>query len=146
MVAFRWRSLEMMAVSKSLSTARSECLMMKDYIIFHPLSVRFPSSTSNAFGDRLPDNIVQQGGVFLPMWQREALWISFTSPTTKKYALRVFVGRINAVSGVEMDDRADEAQGTETLQDYVVVPGQEWLDGICVAPGIVRQFVAMPCK
>lgn len=31
-------------------------------------------------------------------------------------------------------------------QDYIVVPGQKWLDGICVAPGIVRQFVVMPCK
>jgi hypothetical protein len=45
-----------------------------------------------------------------------------------------------------MDERVDEAQVPETLQDYVVVPGQEWLDGICVAPGIVRQFVAMPRK
>lgn len=104
----------------------------------------FPLFNVSAFGDKLPDNIVQQGGVFLPMWQREALWISFTAP--KKYALRVFVGRVNAVSGVKMDDRTDEAQGIELLQDYVVVPGQEWLDGICVAPGIVRQFAAMPCK
>jgi hypothetical protein len=104
----------------------------------------FPLFNVSAFGDKLPDNIVQQGGVFLPMWQREALWISFTAP--KKYALRVFVGRVNAVSGVKMDDRTDEAQGIELLQDYVIVPGQEWLDGICVAPGIVRQFVAMPCK
>lgn len=100
----------------------------------------FPLFNVSAYRDRLPDNIVQQGGVFLPMWQREALWISFTVPHPKKYALRVFAGRINAVSGHSMDQRSDQ------LQDYIVVPGQEWLDGICVAPGIVRQFVAMPCK
>ena len=106
----------------------------------------FPLFNVSAYKDQLPDNIVQQGGVFLPMWQREALWISFTAPHTKKYALRVFVGRINAVSGQEMDERTQEGQGTQLLQDYVVVPGQNWIDGICVAPGIVRQFVAMPCK
>jgi hypothetical protein len=106
----------------------------------------FPLFNVSAYKDQLPDNIVQQGGVFLPMWQREALWISLTAPYTKKYALRVFVGRINAVSALKMDERTEEAQATELLQDYVVVPGQDWLDGICVAPGIVRQFVAMPCK
>lgn len=30
------------------------------------------------------------------------------------------------------------------MQDYVVVPGQHWLDGIVVEQGNVRQFVAMP--
>ena len=29
-------------------------------------------------------------------------------------------------------------------QDYAVLPEQPWLDGYCVAKGIVRQFVAMP--
>ena len=29
-------------------------------------------------------------------------------------------------------------------QNYVVVPGQPWLDGYCVEKGIIRQFVAMP--
>jgi hypothetical protein len=105
----------------------------------------FPIYNVNAYADRLPDNIVQQGGVFLPMWQREALWINFDTPYRQKYALRIFVGRINAVSGLSMDEKVDEPQGAEMLQDYVVVPGQRWLDGICVAPGIVRQFVAMPC-
>lgn len=106
----------------------------------------FPLYNVSAYSDRLPDNIVQQGGVFLPMWQREALWIRFQAPGLQRYALRIFVGRINAVSGLRMDDRTDEAQATGVLQDYVVVPGQQWLDGICVSPGIVRQFVAMPCK
>jgi hypothetical protein len=29
-------------------------------------------------------------------------------------------------------------------QNYLVVPGQPWLDGYCVEKGIIRQFVAMP--
>jgi hypothetical protein len=105
----------------------------------------FPLFNVNAYADYLAENIVQQGGVFLPMWQREALWINFNSPHRQNYALRVFVGRVNAVSGLKMDERADEIGTANALQDYVVIPGQEWLDGICVAPGIVRQFVAMPC-
>ena len=30
------------------------------------------------------------------------------------------------------------------LQDYIIVPGQLWLDGIADSNGTVRQFVAMP--
>src|SRR5262249_45257694 len=29
-------------------------------------------------------------------------------------------------------------------QNYLVTPGQPWLDGYCVEKGIIRQFVAMP--
>lgn len=102
-----------------------------------------------AYADRLPDKIIAEGGVFLPMWQREALWIDFDSSRmnsfggpSQKYAVRVFVGKINAVSGLKMGEEPPE--GEEQKQDYIVLPGQEWLDGICVEPGVVRQFVAMP--
>jgi hypothetical protein len=60
----------------------------------------------------------------------------------EKYAIRVYVGKINAITGKNMM----EERGTQGEQDHVIVPGQEWIDGICVAPGVVRQFVAMPCK
>ena len=29
-------------------------------------------------------------------------------------------------------------------QNYLVAPDQPWLDGFCVAKGLIRQFVAMP--
>lgn len=32
----------------------------------------------------------------------------------------------------------------KSVQDYVVLPDQPWLDGIATSPGQVRQFVAMP--
>jgi hypothetical protein len=64
----------------------------------------FPLFNVRAYAEVLPDKIVGQGGVFLAMWQREALWMSFNAPYDKNYALRVFVGRINAVSGLEMDE------------------------------------------
>jgi len=34
--------------------------------------------------------------------------------------------------------------GVAPKQDYIVSPGQLWLDGIAIKPGVVRQFVAMP--
>jgi hypothetical protein len=106
----------------------------------------FPLFNVNAYADSLPSELVHQGGVFLPMWQREALWINFRAPYGQKYALRVFVGRVNAVSGLTRDESPQMIDESDPLQDYVVIPGQQWLDGICVAPGLVRQFVAMPCE
>ena len=49
------------------------------------------------------------------------------------------MGNVNAISGLPKHEIAEK-------QDYVVVPNQPWLDGIAVEPGVVRQFVAMPCK
>ena len=46
---------------------------------------------------------------------------------------------INAVSGEEWREGAHRDP-----QDYVVVPGQPWLDGYCVKKGEIAQFVAMP--
>lgn len=106
----------------------------------------FPLHNVAAYADVLPDRIVRDGGVFMPMWQREALWIGLTSTRHARYALRFSIGRINAVTGVSMDEIPDESADGQQVQDYLVVPGQEWIDGICVAPGIVRQFVAMPRK
>ena len=94
-----------------------------------------------AYADRLPDNITESGGVFFPMWQREAMWLNF-GPTNQQCAVRVFMGHVNTISGLTMEETADD-KSDELEQDYIVLPGQEWLDGICVAPGVVRQFVAM---
>jgi hypothetical protein len=101
-----------------------------------------------AYADRLPEKIREAGGVFLPMWQREAMWINFEENAgcwANRYAVRVFVGRVNAISGLPMDEGLTLGEENSPEQDYMVIPGQMWLDGICVAPGIVRQFVAMPC-
>lgn len=65
--------------------------------------------------------------------------------------IKIYVGGINAVSGEPSVPNAATAlrrrnlvKNKESLQDYIVVPGQLWLDGIAVEPGQVRQFVAMP--
>ncbi|KAI5813701.1 hypothetical protein BZA77DRAFT_251239, partial [Pyronema omphalodes] len=88
------------------------------------------------WGDRLP--MEMREGVLMPMWRREAMWIAFEAGRGRSYKLRVMVGGVNAVSGGVGDE------GDEEKQDYVVVPGQQWIDGVVVQPGVVRQFVAMP--
>ncbi len=48
-------------------------------------------------------------------------------------------GKINAVTGEAWANPL-----AHEPQDYVVVPGQPWLDGFAVSRGMIRQFVAMP--
>jgi hypothetical protein len=71
------------------------------------------------------------------MDQSEALWISFSARVP--CAVKIAAGKINAVSGA-----AWPAELHSEPQDYVVVPGQPWLDGFSVGAGLTRQFVAMP--
>jgi hypothetical protein len=75
----------------------------------------------------------------LPMYQAEALWIHFRSPTGYPFAVKVATGKINAVTGESWRDGLNRGP-----QDYVAVPGQPWLDGYVVEKGFIRQFVAMP--
>jgi hypothetical protein len=91
--------------------------------------------------DRLPEHIVRRGGVIMPMWQAEAMWLSFASVWTlgMPCAVKVAAGKINAVSGEPWRDRLHRDP-----QDYCAIPDQPWLDGFSVGKGVVRQFVAMP--
>lgn len=100
---------------------------------------KFPLEHTSKHSANLPDSIASKGGVLLPMYQAEALWISFDSPNDYPFAIKITAGKINAVTGEPW------AQGINDYpQDYVAVPSQPWLDGFCVGEGIVRQFVAMP--
>ena len=73
----------------------------------------FPLYNVGAFSDRLPESIAKSGGVFLPMWQREAMWIQLESSDSKAmYAVRVNVGQVNAISGLTLEEKSRK-------QDYV---------------------------
>ncbi|HSU13726.1 hypothetical protein [Longimicrobium sp.] len=100
---------------------------------------RFPLRHVDDFAGRLPAQWGRHGGVMLPMYQAEALWLSFRSPTGFPFAVKVATGKINAVTGESWRDGLNRHP-----QDYVTVPGQPWLDGYCVEKGYIRQFVAMP--
>jgi hypothetical protein len=99
----------------------------------------FPLRHVDDFGDRLPEKWRPRGGVMLPMFQSEALWISFGRWTDYPFAVKVATGKINAVDGKPW------VSGLEAEpQNYMAVPPQPWLDGYCVEKGVIRQFVAMP--
>src|SRR6266700_2503136 len=100
---------------------------------------RFPVRRVDDYGDRVPEEWRAQGGVFLPMYQREALWIAFDGQHWKPRAVTVGVGKVCAITG----ERWSESLSDRT-QNYLVTPPQPWLDGIAVKKGQIRQFVAMP--
>ncbi|KAL9605902.1 MAG: hypothetical protein Q9179_000923 [Wetmoreana sp. 5 TL-2023] len=90
-----------------------------------------------------------KGGLFLPMYQRGAMWIRLDS--NGQFAIKVIVGGVNVISGGPLVEtsatqlrRLNLFLRNESVQDYVVTPDQLWLDGIASTEGRVRQFVAMP--
>ncbi len=123
---------------------------------------RFPLQHVDDFASRIPDSWSTHGGVFLPMYQAEALWLSFDGDYPM--ALKIAAGKTCALTGEPWSDRLtrkdrDEAwmQRRRRLadslavplpggpdQDYLVIPEQPWLDGFYAGKGVIRQFVAMP--
>ncbi|KAK7001049.1 hypothetical protein R3P38DRAFT_3052767 [Favolaschia claudopus] len=95
----------------------------------------FPIANVQDHADALPQQITKRGGYIMPLYQREALWISIGG---EHCAIKVSVGGINAITGTKRDEKPPN-----NLQDYVVGGKQPWLDGIATEPGVVRQFVAM---
>lgn len=81
----------------------------------------------------------RHGGVILPLYQSEALWLNFVS-AGYPMLVKVAAGKINAVTG----EAWSEDVSPPPAQDYLVAPKQPWLDGYCTEKGVIRQFVAMP--
>ena len=100
----------------------------------------FPIFKVDDYADKVPPSWREHGGIFIPMYQREALWLNFNGREDCPMAVKVAVGMINAVTGKPWNHML--AGGVD--QDYVVCPGQPWIDGIKVGLGQIRQFVAMP--
>lgn len=101
---------------------------------------RFPVQHVDDYAEQLPDAWQQHGGVFLPMYQSEALWINFRG--SYPFAVKIAAGKINAVTGDTWCDQLADI-GVHN-QDYLVAPEQRWLDGFCIEKGVIRQFVATP--
>ena len=104
---------------------------------------QFPVRRVDDYAAKVPRSWREHGGVFLPMYQREALWLQFGGTYWRPNALKIGVGKVNAVSGEPWSERL-QAEDERGNQDYVVVPAQPWLDGINSGDGTIRQFVAMP--
>ncbi len=102
----------------------------------------FPLRWVSDFAARLPQEWSrpdQPPALFIPMYQREALWLAFEAASWKPNAIKVGIGKINALTG-----KAWVEELHYDPQDYLVCPLQPWLDGINSGAGVIRQFVAMP--
>jgi hypothetical protein len=107
----------------------------------------FPVRRVLDYGERVPPEWLKTSGVFIPMYQREAMWILFQARHWRPNAVKVAAGKINAVSGKPWDQRLlppESPRRDETAQDYLVCPPQRWLDGFKTGKDVVRQFTAMP--
>ena len=99
----------------------------------------FPVRRVDDYLDRVPEEWREHGGVFLPMYQREAMWLCFAGQHWKPRAVKVGIGKVCAISGKRWGENLHQKP-----QDYIVTPPQPWLDGIASGRGTIRQFVAMP--
>ena len=106
----------------------------------HPLPPglgRFPLRRVEDYPHTAPSDWLARGGIMLPIYQREAMWLSFDSQ--EPAALQVGTGQVCAVSGETWSERL-----TQEPQNYLTLPDQLWLDGINAGDGFIRQFVAVP--
>lgn len=120
----------------------------------------FPLYYVGTFLSPLPQKLVNDGGVFLPMYrkqsfafwdavdfgdlEREAAWIRFDAD--RPFAVKIHVGGINAVSGRDgaAGNRPADRLSEQVTQDYIVAGPQRWLDSFTNGDGKARQFVAQP--
>ena len=104
---------------------------------------RFPLRHVEDFDLGASNHRKARGGIIMPMFQTDALWLHFDSlsfgQSELPVALKIGAGEINAISGEKWEDGL-----SKDPQNYVVIPDQPWLDGFNVEKGKVRQFVAMP--
>ncbi|KAF4819298.1 hypothetical protein CGCSCA5_v004716 [Colletotrichum siamense] len=109
----------------------------------------FPLFDTEAYRDRLPKEMKQKGGLFFPIFQREALAFFFENTSKgdrrawededdQQFAIKVYSGSINCVSGQQVTDSVPHEQ------DHIICPRQRRLDGFKSADNEIRQFVAMP--
>jgi len=97
----------------------------------------FPLRDVDDFQGALSAPWLERGGVLIPMYQSEALWVYFS--TSYPFAVKVGAGKVNAISGETLGEGLSDSP-----QSYLVTPEQPWLDGFAVSKGVIRQFVAMP--
>ena len=112
---------------------------------------RFPLRHIEDFDLKKHNHLKNRGGIIMPMFQADALWINFepiqimededylTSDIDYPIAVKIGTGKICAVSGEDWSSTLNRDP-----QDYVVVPEQPWIDGYNVGFDKVRQFVAAP--
>ena len=84
----------------------------------------FPIFHVDDYAETVPSPWNDHGGVFLPMYQSEAMWISFGGGSREyPFAVKIAAGKINAVTGEKWNNGLSDSP-----QNYVVLPDQPWLE------------------
>lgn len=86
---------------------------------------------------KLPADMVKKGGVLMPIYNAEAMWIGFSGDYP--IAIKIATGKINAITGKSWKNELSHHP-----QDFIDISRQPWLDGFNTEKGIVRQFTAVP--
>jgi len=101
----------------------------------------FPAVHVDDYASRVPKKWLGRGGIAIPMWQSEAMWLQF-SPSRPSdrgspwpFAVKVACGKVSAVTGKKWSKKL-------SVDDYLVCPLQPWLDGFATEEGQIKQFVA----
>jgi hypothetical protein len=102
----------------------------------------FPLKHVDDFADRIPAKWKDHGGIMLPMYQSEAMWLQFSvsraaAQGNYPFAIKVATGKRSALTGEDWSPTLRE-------KDYCVAPKQPWLDGYVIDKDTIRQFVAAP--
>jgi hypothetical protein len=97
---------------------------------------RFPLRPVRRSQAELAPAVVKRGGVMLPLYLREAMWLNFDSD--EPVAVQIGAGGRCVVSGTPLKNKLRRKR-----QNYVVVPEQPWIDGFKTGDGEVRQFVGV---
>ena len=104
----------------------------------------FPLRHIEDFDLKNANQLKERGGIIMPMFQTDALWLNFDSSSNSNdlpypIAIKIGTGKICAISGETWSQNLNRDP-----QDYAIIPDQPWLDGYNVGKNIVRQFVAAP--
>jgi hypothetical protein len=106
---------------------------------------RYPLYSVEDHAQRVPTHWLENGGAMLPMYQSEAMWLSFQPAYSVAhevfypFAVKVGIGEVDAVTGERWS-----AGIHQWPQDFLVITDQSWLGGYRAPNGEVLQFSAMP--
>jgi len=106
---------------------------------------RYPLYSVSEYADRVPPHWREMGGAMLPMYQSEAMWLSFRPAYSVAhgvfypFAIQVEIGGVDAITG----ERASSGLH-ESPQDHLVITDQAWLGGYRSSSGEILQFSPMP--
>lgn len=106
---------------------------------------RYPLYSVEDHAQRVPAHWLEDGGAMLPMYQSEAMWLSFQPAYSVAhdvfypFAVKVGIGGMDAVTGERWSIGIHQWP-----QNFLVITDQSWLGGYRSPNGDVLQFSAMP--